>query len=117
MRIEDLTIGQAREVARLISTAPAGPAPDQLAPEQCGLQIVVLDRGWVYVGRVTLDGDWVIIEDARCVRRWGTTRGLGEIATGGPTPETQLDPCPTVRAPRRALIHLISCEESAWNAR
>lgn len=55
-------------------------------------QIVVLDRGWVYVGNVIIEGDLVRIHNARCIRRWGTTKGLGELALTGPTKNTVLDP-------------------------
>ena len=33
------------------------------------LQIVVLDRGFVYVGQVRQDGDFLVIESAKNVRR------------------------------------------------
>lgn len=33
-----------------------------------------------------------VLEKPQCVRRWGTTRGLGEIALGGPTAKTVLVP-------------------------
>jgi len=81
-----------------------------------GLQIVVLDRGWVFVGRVTIADDWCVIEDASNVRRWGTSRGLGELAAEGPRPGTILDPAGTVRAPLRAVIALLACEADKWPA-
>lgn len=80
-----------------------------------GKQIVVLDRGFVYQGDVTLAGDFVIIENAKNVRRWGTTKGLGELAAKGPQRNTVLDDAGTVRAPSRALIHLIACDDAAWD--
>jgi hypothetical protein len=83
-------------------------------PVHAGTSIVVLDRGWVYVGDVTLAGDFAIIENARNVRRWGTTKGLGELAAKGPQRNTQLDPAGTVRAPMRAVIALIDCDRVAW---
>lgn len=79
-----------------------------------GKQIVVLDRGFVYVGDVRQAGDFIVIENAKNVRRWGTTKGLGELAANGPLPNTKLDDAGTVRAPLRALISLIACEASAW---
>jgi hypothetical protein len=77
------------------------------------IQIVVLDRGFVYVGRCRMDDDTLIITNAVNVRRWGTTRGLGELVNG-PTPDTVLDPVGTVRAPERAVIHTIDVREDAW---
>ena len=78
------------------------------------LKIVILDRGHVLVGNVKVENDWIETTNASVIRRWGTTRGLGEIAMGGPTPETKLDPIGTVRSPIRALIGLVDCEAGKW---
>ena len=79
-----------------------------------GLQIIVLDRGWVYVGNVQLISDFYLIHDACCIRRWGTTKGLGQLATDGPLENTQLDPSPLVRVERRAVLFLIQCRKQSW---
>lgn len=81
--------------------------------EKNPIKIVVLDRGFVYVGRVKVDGAFVTITDAKNIRRWGTSRGLGELVNG-PTKDTKLDPVGIVEAPTRALITLISVEEDKW---
>ena len=78
-----------------------------------GLAIVVLDRGFVYIGKVTVDGDWCVIESAKNIRVWGTTKGLGELVNG-PTSSTKLDQVGTVRAPMRAVISVIDVEASKW---
>jgi hypothetical protein len=69
-----------------------------LAPYKDGdLIIAVMDRGWVFVGLVTkLDGGEVRLDESYNVHRWGTTKGLGEIALNGPTSETVLNPAGTV---------------------
>ncbi len=77
------------------------------------IHIVVLDRGFVYVGCVTQQDDTLVISNACNIRRWGTSKGLGELVAG-PTPDTVLDPVGTVRAPMRAVIHLIDVQEAAW---
>ena len=79
-----------------------------------GHAIVVLDRGFVYVGDVVCDTDWCVITNARNIRRWGTTKGLGELAQNGPLAETQLDTVGTVRAPMRAVISLIDSDGAKW---
>ena len=78
-----------------------------------GIAIVVLDRGFVYIGKVTIEGDWCIIENAKNIRVWGTTKGLGELV-GGPTVNTQLDQVGTVRAPMRAVISVIDVDGEKW---
>ena len=80
-----------------------------------GFAIVVLDRGFVYVGETTVNGEWCVIKDAKNIRVWGTTKGLGELATDGPTKKTVLDVAGTVRAPLRAVIHVIDTEAGKWS--
>jgi hypothetical protein len=77
------------------------------------IKIVVLDRGFVYVGHVQFDDNFVTISNARNLRKWGTTKGLGELVDG-PLPGTNLDAVGTVKAPLRALISLIDVEQSKW---
>ena len=77
------------------------------------IKIVVLDRGFVYIGRTAIDGDWVVIRNAHNIRIWGTTKGLGELVSG-PTTSTKLDVVGTVKAPLRALISIIDTKEGAW---
>ena len=79
------------------------------------VKIVVLDRGFVYVGRVTLDDKFCTITNAKNIRRWGTTQGLGELALKGPQPNTVLDNTGTVQAPMRAVLELIATEAALWN--
>lgn len=82
--------------------------------EKSETRIAVLDRGWVYVGECAVQGDVLVIANARNIRRWGTSAGLGELAAKGPQPETKLDHYGTVRAPMRSVMHLIDCDQAAW---
>jgi hypothetical protein len=82
-----------------------------------GFCIVVLDRGFVYVGNVVHDGEWCVISNARNIRYWGTKSGLGELAQKGPQEKTILDFVGTVRAPDRSVISLIDTEEKAWTSK
>jgi len=51
--------------------------------------------------------------DASCIRLWGTTGGLGELALKGPTKETKLDVCSVVVFPNpEAILFTIPCEWS-----
>ena len=84
------------------------------ASSQNPVSIVILDRGFVLVGNAVVDGDWVVTTGASIIRRWGTTKGLGELAANGPLENTKLDPIGAVRSPLRALIGLVACEPSKW---
>ena len=79
-----------------------------------GFAIVVLDKGFVYVGSVEICEEWCVIKNAKNIRRWGTKKGLGELALEGPQSDTALDLCGVVRAPKSALIHIIETEEKKW---
>ena len=78
-------------------------------PEIKGQHIVVLDRGFVYVGEVEIKGDFLYITNASNIRYWGTKNGLGELRKG-PLAETKLDKIGDVIAPMRGLIHLVPCK-------
>lgn len=80
-------------------------------------QIVIAQRGWVFVGDVERSGDDVTINNAQCIRRWGTTMGLGELARGGPLSSTVLDDMGTVRLHALAVVAAIDCEAGKWPAR
>jgi len=73
-------------------------------------RIVVLHRGWVVVGDYRKEGAEIIVENASVIRRWGTSKGLGELRNG-PLNDTILDPCGTVRAHELAVVFTIDCEK------
>jgi hypothetical protein len=80
------------------------------------VRIVVLQRGWVAVGKFTQDGEQCQLKNAAIIRRWGTSKGLGQIATDGPTSNTVLDKCPTLRFNILTVITTIDCEADKWRA-
>lgn len=88
---------------------------DKSSPHIGGVKICVLHRGWVFVGRVSQTGSTLAIDDGAVIRKWGTTRGLGEIAAGGPTADTKLDPVPRVTVHELGVVAMIDCEASKWS--
>ncbi|MCP4229079.1 MAG: hypothetical protein GY771_02890 [bacterium] len=59
-------------------------------------RIIVADKGWVFAGDCTDNEDGTVtITNAKNIRRWGTTRGLGELVNG-PTSKTVVDDYGTV---------------------
>jgi hypothetical protein len=95
------------------ASATIAKAAKDLEPVSGDVKIVVLDRGFVYVGRTAIEGDFIVIRNAHNIRAWGTTKGLGELVSG-PTKDTKLDVVGTVKAPLRALISIIDTKEGAW---
>jgi len=80
-----------------------------------GFAITVVDKGFVYVGDVECGTDWCVIQNAMNLRRWGTTKGLGELALCGPNENTVMDKVGTIRVPMHALISIIDTEKVKWN--
>lgn len=71
-------------------------------------KIVVADRGWVFVGDVTANDDGsVTIDNAKNIRVWGTTNGLGQLRNG-PTESTIVDDYGTVMCTPIFTIDVLS---------
>ena len=78
------------------------------------VRIVILQRGWVTVGRFSKDGQDCMLENASVIRIWGTSKGIGELITGPISGKTVLDPCGTVRFNELAIVATLDCEVSKW---
>ena len=46
------------------------------------IKIVVLQRGWIYVGKFERIGNDCKLHNAYNIRSWGTTKGLSELVNG-----------------------------------
>ena len=81
------------------------------------IKIVILQRGWCMVGKFKRTGSDCKLHDAAVIREWGTTRGLGQIAEGGPTDLTKLDKCyGEVGFDYLTVVATIDCEEGVWES-
>lgn len=79
------------------------------------IKIVVLQRGWVIVGKFEKNGSECKLHGASVIRSWGTTKGLGEIAGTGPSASTKLDPTNgLVEFDYLTVVATIACNQSAW---
>lgn len=78
-------------------------------------KIVVLQRGWVVVGKMEREGTQCKLHHASVIRNWGTTQGLGELALKGPLKDTVLDPCNgVVEFDYLTVVLAISVNEAKW---
>ena len=84
--------------------------------DQKEIRIVIAQRGWVFVGEYSIEGDNVIIDNGGTIRHWGTTKGLGEIAAGGPTETTIIDRSPRVTLHRLAVVATIDANADKWSS-
>ena len=81
------------------------------------IKIVILQRGWILVGKFERKGSDCKLHNASVIRSWGTTKGLGEIAGNGPTASTKLDKCVgLVEFDYLTVVATISCEEKVWQS-
>ena len=76
--------------------------------------ILVLDRGFIVYGTWTIRDHWVLIRNCACIRKWGTTKGLGQLAESGPTVDTVLDPQPPTRVHELQVVQIIDCQGETW---
>ena len=78
------------------------------------IRIVVLQRGWIYIGRFSRDGNLCKLHNASCIRVWGTTKGLPELVDGK-TSKTILDKCEgVVEFDWLTVVLTINVNESKW---
>jgi len=83
--------------------------------ETHGKAIVVLERGFVFVGEAASDDKWIRISGARSIIRWGTKNHLAQLANEGPQPSTHLGDPADVKAPLGSLIAILPVDAAKWN--
>ena len=78
------------------------------------IKIVILQRGWVYIGRFERIGTDCKLHNAYNIRAWGTTKGLAELVNGA-TKDTKLDKCDgIVEFDWLTVIHTITVNSKSW---
>lgn len=79
------------------------------------IKIVILQRGWVMIGRLERNGSDCKLHNASVIRKWGTTRGLGELAEKGKLSDTILDECGgVVEFDWLTVVATIAVDETKW---
>ena len=97
-----------------IKYIPKGSAVSKSANFLGAIKIVVLQRGWVYIGRLSKTGSNCKLANAYCIRTWGTTKGLPELVNGATT-STKLDKCEgIVDFHEGSVLFTIAVDESKW---
>lgn len=85
-------------------------------PKNSEIKICILQRGWVFIGRFSRDGEMCNLENAYTIRRWGTTEGLGQLALQGKQSDTTLDRAGNVTFHQLTIVAMIDCNTDAWNS-
>jgi hypothetical protein len=84
-------------------------------PKNSNIKIVILQRGWVMVGRWSQKDDMCSLDNAYVIRTWGTTKGLGELALEGKKSSTKLDKAGHVEFHQLTIVATLNCVEEKWN--
>ena len=82
------------------------------------MNIFILDGEFVYLGKgkkidCPLLGNSIKIEQAYNIRRWGTTKNIGQLATEGKQDETILDYTGTITVPIGRVLQVLEMKENA----
>lgn len=78
------------------------------------IKIVILQRGWIYIGRLERNGNDCKLHNASNIRTWGTSRGLPELVHG-PTSKTVLDKCDgVVEFDWLTVVHTVTVNQEKW---
>jgi|ERR1035437_1773129 hypothetical protein len=88
---------------------------DGYTAEGSKIKIVILQRGWVFVGKFSQEGSRCKLTDAYNIRTWGTTKGLGELAENGKTSSTNLDKVNDVSFHELTVVATIDCDDKVWS--
>jgi len=109
MNIDNLTLGDVKQLQCMLNGDNK-----KMICKDFGWRIVVLQRGWVAVGKYHQDGEYVNLTNAYIIRRWGTTEGLPELAIKGELDNTTLDKSPDIRFHALTEVMSIDCSEEKW---
>lgn len=117
MKIDDLTIGEAKQLAAMFQSAvPQMPQQYAPIPPVSGRAVVVVDRGWIFAGdmSMTLDG-YLRLDKAVHVFKWqeiGFSRVIKEWRDG----KVDVRSCDSVEIPMASVIFRVPVE-AGWGVK
>lgn len=76
-------------------------------------RIVVIQSGWVLAGEFTQHPDHIELTFASVVQRWGTTKGIGQLALDGPTVSSVIHPIGKATVPLRSVLYSMPMSKEA----
>ena len=114
MNIDEMKLGELKQIAAI-----AGCTSKVKKLEEVGgdVRIVILQRGWVVVGRYFRRGQRCKVKNGYVIRKWGTAEGLPELAIKGPLANTVLDKSPDIEFHQLTEVANIACSEDKWSAK
>lgn len=82
-------------------------------PDNRDVRIVILQRGWVFVGVLTKKNTQYTLSQGFNIRHWGTSKGLGELVNG-PLQNTKLDPIPDTEFHELTVVAMLKVNAAKW---
>ena len=122
MDLEKLTIKEAKEKLKevtqlhaLFNTKESETCSAENEEVNHGWSIVILDKGFMYIGELITDGEWLTINDPSNIRYYESGKGLLWHAKNGPEKMT-LDKYEggQIKAPYSELKHFIPTNKGIW---
>ena len=111
IKVNDLTLGEIKELTRFFNNSNNTTSLKEIDV----FAIVVLDRGFVYIGRLQrFDDEHYVLKDSSNIRVWGTTNGLGELVLKGKLSNTKIDKCGELYIPKKSVISIHPTKEDLW---
>ena len=112
MNIDELTVGQLKEITKLASGIGCAP---KTATSKAKLEekrvIVVVDRGWIFAGDQTVTSDgYIKLTNAVHVFRW-ESMGFAKMVETGKGPKVDLRPVADVEIPKDSIIFRVPVPE------
>lgn len=98
----------------LVKALLSDDSEEKLTDNSGNTKIVILQRGWVFVGNFYQNGSMCTLKNAQNIRTWGTTKGLGELASDGPTANTKLDKINDVTFHILTSVAMIDADNKVW---
>lgn len=99
--IDTLTVGQVKEISRL---AGCGTGKRRRQPPPSGRAVVVVDRGWIFAGDMSLAADgYVRLSRAVQVFRWESI-GFPKVIEDWKNPKVDLRAIADVEVPADSII-------------
>jgi len=106
INLDDLTVGQMKEIKSMCGVVKTK------EEKELGKNLVVLQRGWIFGGDLFKKGSEYTLKNAFNVRKWGTTKGLGELAEKGKLKNSILDPVSDVTFHELTVVAIIRCKDN-----
>lgn len=104
MNVDELTVGQLKEITKLASGLGCGPKSKASPKLEEKRVVVVVDRGWIFAGDQTVTSDgYILLRNAVHVFRW-ESMGFAAMIAQGKGPKVDLRPVADVEIPKDSII-------------